>query len=299
MIMETTTPIETSALTKRFGNTTALSGIDWRLPRGCVVGLIGRNGSGKTTLLQTAAGLLLPSAGSCRTLGKQVADLGEAELTRLGFVDQEADLLSWMSVAQHVRYVAAFQPRWDTALERRLLRELELEGDKRVGTLSKGMRQRLAVLLAVCHRPELLLLDEPVSAIDPVAREELLAMLVERVIEDGASVVISSHSLHDVEKVADRVVCLEAGRLIEDVELDELKQRYAEWIVTSRDTDLPTSFSEPYVLERTGDGRRARLSVRAGDEELALFRARHGVEVERRSLDLERIFPLLTIGGDR
>jgi len=286
-------PIETEKLTRRFGKTTALAGIDWQLPAGTAVGLVGRNGSGKTTLLRVAAGLLLPSEGRCVTLGTPAAELGEGQLVRIGYVDQDASLLDYMTVEQHVRYVAAFQPRWDTELERTLLAELELEPEKTVGSLSKGTRQRLAVLLAVCHRPQLLLLDEPVSGLDPIAREDVLRLLALRVVEDGATLVISSHVLHDIEKVVDRVLCLDAGSIVEDASLDELKEDFAEWVITSRDAELPAAFPEPFVLAREGNGRQARLAVRAGDAELVQFRERHGVDIERRSLDLERIFPLL------
>jgi ABC-2 type transport system ATP-binding protein len=293
--MNPTHPIETSALTKRFGTTLALDGVDWRLPAGASVGLVGRNGSGKSTLLQLAAGFLVPTPGACRTLGRDAHELGEAELARVGFVDQEARLLDWLTVEQHVRYVAAFQPRWDADLERRLRRELELDDPRpRVGALSAGMRQRLALLLAVCHRPTLLLLDEPVAALDPLARRDALRAILDRVIDDGASVVVSSHVLHDVEKVVDRVLCLERGRVAADAALDDLKERYVEWIVTSSDRDLPATFPEPYVLAREGNGRRVRLAVLVGAEDVAVFRARHRVEVEPRSLDLEQLFPLLT-----
>lgn len=295
--MTTQFKIETSSLSKRFDGTRALDRVDWRLPAGASVGLVGRNGSGKTTLLHTVVGLLLPTEGYCRTLGVQADRLGEDELARIGFVDQDANLLDWLSVEQHVRYVASFQPHWDVELEKRLRRDLELDlGErKRVGALSKGMRQRLALLLAVCHRPELLVLDEPVSALDPLARQDALRLILDRVIDDGATVVVSSHVLHDVEKVVDRVLCLEEGRVVEDSSLDELKETYAEWIVTSPDRDLPPKFDEAYVLSRDGNGRNVRLAVRASAGDLQSFRSRHGVEVERRSLDLERIFPLLTV----
>lgn len=287
-------PIEIHDLTRRFGETVALAGIDWTVPPGTATGLVGRNGSGKSTLLHVVTGLMLPDGGSCKTLGAPVAKLGADELSRLGYVDQDAELLDWLTVDQHVRYVAAMQPRWDADLERRLRDALELEPKRVVGDLSKGMRQRLAVLLALAHRPELLLLDEPVSGIDPAARALVLELCLERVIQDGATLVISSHVLHDVEKVVDRLLCLDAGRVTADASIDDLKESYAEWIVTSPEHELPARFPEPFVLSRDGNGRHARLAVRAGNEELLAFRARHGVTVERRSLDLERIFPLIS-----
>jgi len=287
-------PLVLRNVTRRFGDILALDHVDWTAAAGTAVGLVGRNGSGKSTLLRVACGLLLPSSGTCETLGRAVAELGAAELSRIGYVDQDAELLDWLTVEQHVRYVAAMQPRWDRELERRLRSSLELDPRAVVGELSRGTRQRLAVLLALAHRPELLLLDEPVSGIDPLARPALLDLCLERVVQDGATLVVSSHVLHDVERIVDHLLCLDDGRVVADASVDELKEGFAEWIVTSRGRELPERFPEPFVLAREGNGRHARLAVRAGEEELLAFRARHGVEVERRGLDLERIFPLLT-----
>lgn len=291
--MDLTHPLQFRSLTKRFGPTLALDQVDWDLPRGSSVGLIGRNGAGKSTLLHTALGLVVPTSGECLTLGERAAALGAEALSRIGFVDQSVQLLDWLDVGQHIEYVAAMQPRWDRDLERVLVNAFELDRGVRVGSLSGGMRQRLAVLLAVAHRPALLLLDEPVSAQDPVARVDVLKLLLERVVDDGTTLVISSHVLRDVEKVVDRVLCLDAGRVVADEELDTLKERYAEWIVTRRGAALPTRFDEPYVLAHEGHGELARLSVDGDAHDLAAFRARHGVDVERRPLELERIFPLL------
>jgi len=291
------TPIEARDLTRRFGETVALAGVDWTATAGTAIGLVGRNGSGKSTLLRVVTGLLLPSGGSCRTLGWPAGELRADELARIGYVDQEAELLDWLSVEQQVRYVAAMQPRWDRQHERRLCDALELDPRRTVGELSKGMRQRLAVVLALAHRPELLLLDEPVSGIDPAARALVLELCLERVIQDGATLVISSHVLHDVERVVDRLLCLDEGRVTADASIDELKEGYAEWIVTSGPRELPAAFPEPFVLRHEGNGRHARLAVRAGEQELRAFRERHGVTVERRSLDLERIFPLISSGA--
>ena len=294
--MPATPPIETNGLCRRFGSTVALDSVDWAPAPGSAIGLLGRNGAGKTTLLQTVAGLSLPDSGSCRTLGVDVSELGPGQLSRMGYVDQGEQLLSWLTVEQHVRYVASFQPRWDEGLEARLREALELDDKARVGALSPGMRQRLALLLAVCHRPRLLLLDEPVSALDPVARVDALQLILERVIDDGATVVISSHVLHDVEKVIDHVFCLDKGRVIADTPLDDLKERYAEWIVTSTVAAIPSRFAENYVLTQEGDDHRMRLAVCASAAEQADFSDRHQLQIERRSLDLAHIFPLLIAG---
>ena len=284
---------EAKALTRKFGATTALDAIDVSIPSGSVVGLIGRNGNGKTTLIDHVLGLRLPTSGSCRTFGVETADLEAAQLARIGAVHQENRLLAWMSVEQHLRYVAAFHPQWDLGREQQLLEELELGRGEKIHKLSPGNAQKLAVVLAVCSRPELLLLDEPVSAMDPIARERLLAFLLELVRSDRTTVVVSSHVLRDVERVVDRVLCLEKGRVCADAELDELLESFGEWVVTSTNGGLPGSFDENLVLRQEGDAHRARLVVRDGESFRAEFEHRHHAQIERRAVNLEGIFPYL------
>jgi ABC-2 type transport system ATP-binding protein len=279
-------------LTKRFGSVTALNDVTLSIPPCSVVGLVGRNGSGKTTLLRHLVGLYLPTEGTCTTLGIPSPDLGTETLSRIGMVHQENRFLEWMTVAQHLRYVASFYPAWDEDLQNRLLRDLELDRAARVGTLSVGNAQKLGILLAVCHRPDLLVLDEPVSALDPMARETLLAFLLELLRENGNTIVISSHVLRDVEKIVDWVVCLDAGRLRVNAALDELKERFAEWVVTSKTGKLPVYFEEPYVLSHEGNSFQARIYVRDANGRLREFKDRYQAEVQKQALNLERMFPL-------
>jgi ABC-2 type transport system ATP-binding protein len=284
---------EARELTRRFGDTVALDRVDLVVPAGSVVGLIGRNGGGKTTLMNLVLGLVLPTSGRCATFGTDPALLEGKDLARIGAVHQEHRMLGWMTVEQHIRYVSAFHPGWDQGRERLLLSELALEPRARVMKLSPGNRQKLAVLLAVCSKPALLLLDEPVSAMDPIARERMLAFLLELVREDGTTVVVSSHVLRDIERVVDRIVCLERGRVCVDCELDELLERYGEWSVTPRNGAMPARFDEDYVLAQDSDGHCARLVVRGGANDRSEFERRHHVEVAARALNLEAIFPYL------
>ena len=284
--------IETEGLGRSFDSTKALTDVTLSIPKGHIVGLIGRNGSGKTTLLRHVAGLYLPSEGTCRTFGTPVAELGESEISRIGLVQQEERFLHWMTVREHLDHVARFYPRWDRDLEQRLIDELEVELEKQVGTLSPGNAQKLSVLLGLCHRPELLLLDEPVSALDPIARERLLTLLLELLTTRETTILISSHVLRDIERVVDWIVCLDKGRVVADVALDELQERYSEWRVSSSG-DLPTRFDDPFVLEQEVEGTQARLVVEREVAELEPFRARYGAEVKCRSLNLEQVFPLL------
>ena len=284
---------ETDGLTKQFGGVVALDRIDLKIGRPSIVGLLGKNGSGKTTLIRHLMGLQLPSKGSVTTLGRPSAELGHDELVRTGFVPQEIRLLDWMTVEQHLRYVSCFYPKWDREREQRLLDELELETSTAVGALSSGNLQKLAIILAVCHHPQFLVLDEPVSDLDPIVRTRLLEFLLELLREDEATILVSSHVLRDVEKIVDHVICLDRGRVVTDAPLDELKELYSEWLVVSNNGDLPERFSEPFVLEQEISGREARLLVKQGADELEVFRSAHGVEVIGRPLNLEELFPVL------
>jgi ABC-2 type transport system ATP-binding protein len=283
---------ELDKLTKRFGGTVALDNVTLAVPEQRVVGLIGRNGCGKTSLLHQVVGLQLPDRGLCTTLGRPAESLGAEQLARIGVVWQEGRFLDWMSVEQHIRYVAAFYDNWDTQRERDLVMQLDLDRRAQVGALSPGNAQKLGIVLAVCHHPTLLLLDEPMSALDPMTREQVLAFLLELLQEDGATTVISSHVLRDIESIVDWIVCLERGRVSVDASLDSLQERYSEWHVTSQ-RPLAGVFEEAYVLQQRTNEHRAHLLVRDAGELVAVFEAKDGVDVESRPLNLERIFPLL------
>ena len=278
--------------TKAFGRETALDGVSLRLRAGRIVGLVGRNGSGKTTLLRLASGLALPTAGTVSVFGKSSRELGDAELARLGVVHQTNRFLPWMRVGQQIEYVSSFYAHWDREFARRLSDELELDERAKVGTLSPGNVQKLALVLALSHRPELLLLDEPVSALDPLAREALLGILLELLREHGTTIVVSSHVLRDVERVVDWIVCLERGRTRIDAALDDLRELYGEWRVSSRNGALPPRFTEGFVLAQEAEAQQAVLFVRAAAGDLSAFEQRHHVRVEAKPLNLERMFPL-------
>jgi ABC-2 type transport system ATP-binding protein len=288
-----TPAIETRSLTKRFGRTTALDSVTLTVPAGSIAGLIGRNGSGKTTLLYHLTGQYLPTTGGAFTLGTPCGRLSAAELARVGVVYQATRLLEWMTVRQHLRYVGSFYARWDHAREARLLADLDLDPNQVVAALSPGNVQKLALLLAIGHHPDLLLLDEPASGLDPVAREQVWDLLLDIVRQEGTTLVISSHILRDVERLVDRIVCLEAGRLTASRALDDLEEEFAEWIVTRTAGQLPEHYGERFIVKQETTSDRARLVVRTSAADAAGFRSRYGVEIEVRPLNLESLFPIL------
>lgn len=227
-------------------------------------------------------------------MGQRSDKLDTAELSRLGLVQQEGKFIEWMTGTQHLEFTGSFYPRWDLDLQKRLAETLEAPLDKKIAHLSTGDRQKIGILLGVCHRPSLLLLDEPMSSLDPIARVRMLAVLLERLRDDGCTVFISSHILNDVEKIVDWVIALEAGVVVENAAFDTLQESFAEWTVTAGERVLPTVFDEPYILEHHGNERQARVIVRTADSDAgSRFAAIHGGTLSSRPLNLDEMFPLL------
>ncbi len=260
-----------------------------------IIGLLGRNGSGKTTLLHTLVGLILPDSGSSSLFGVSSRDLGPAEMRRIGFVHQEGGYIETMNTRTHLDYIGSFYPRWDREREERLLGLFELDVSRAVGDLSTGDKQKLGIILAVCHHPEILLLDEPASALDPIVRRELFQLLFEVVEEDDATILISSHILMDVEKVIDHVWFLRQGRLVIDQPLDTLQESFVQWdIVAENGGSMPLSFDEPFVVTQSGAGDYRRLIVRANEADPEAFGRHHRALVTPRPMNLESLFPVLS-----
>ena len=204
--------IEASGLGKRYRRTWALRECTLAIPEGRVVGLVGPNGAGKTTLLRLAAGLLAPTCGTITVLGERPA-AGPAQLAQVGFVAQDTPIYSRLTVADHLRLGAWLNPGWDDDLARQRIGQLDLDPKQRAGSLSGGQRAQLALTLAMAKRPDLLLLDEPVASLDPLARREFLQGLMGAVAGQRLSVVLSSHLVADLERVCDYLVVLVASRV--------------------------------------------------------------------------------------
>jgi ABC-2 type transport system ATP-binding protein len=207
-----TAVVETAGLGRRYGRHWALRDCTMTIPAGQVVGLVGPNGAGKTTLLHLTVGLLAPSAGSIRVLGGRPA-ADEAQLSRVGFVAQDAPVYAELTVARHLRMGAYLNPRWDGALAAQRIDQLGLGQGRRAGSLSGGERAQLALTIAIAKRPDVLILDEPVAGLDPLARREFLQSLMEMVARSEASVVLSSHLIADLERVCDYLIVLAASQV--------------------------------------------------------------------------------------
>ncbi len=252
------TVIEASGLGKRYGRRQALADCTLAVPAGRVTGLVGPNGAGKTTLLQLAAGLLTPTSGTITVLGERPGGT-PAQLARVG-VAQDAPVYPGLSVAGHLRMGAWLNPTWDGELAERRIGQLGLDPRQRAGSLSGGQRAQLALTLAAAKRPELLLLDEPVASLDPLARREFLQGLMETVAEHGASVVLSSHLIADIERVCDYLIVLTGSRVRIAGETEELLASHHRLSGPRRDDRaLPASWD---VIEESHAGKQSTLLVR-------------------------------------
>jgi ABC-2 type transport system ATP-binding protein len=216
-----TSVLETRELTKRFGRHEALSQCTLSIPSGHVVGLVGPNGAGKSTLMNLSVGLSRPSQGSIEVLGAVPAG-GADQLARVGFVSQDHATYAGLSVGEHLKLGARMNPCWDTAVASRRVEQLGLDPRQRAGRLSGGQQAQLALTLALAKRPELLVLDEPVASLDPLARREFLEIIMESVAEQQISVILSSHLVADVERVCDYLVILVASRIVLAGEVDDI-----------------------------------------------------------------------------
>ena len=218
----TVIPCLAQGLTVSFGAQRVLDGLDWSLPAGRVIGLLGRNGAGKTTLIETLLGLREPAAGRALAFGQPSLALGDDARARIGYVPQRSDLFEWLTADQLLAYFRSFYPRWNAAKVEGLMSRWEIARDKPIGKLSGGQQQRLSIIRALAHEPELLVLDEPVASLDPAARRDFLGELVDQVIDRSTTIVFSTHILSDLERVAVDVAFLSGGKIALHAALDEL-----------------------------------------------------------------------------
>jgi ABC-2 type transport system ATP-binding protein len=252
--------IETSAVGKQYGRRWALRDCTLTIPAGKVVGLVGPNGAGKTTLLQLAAGLLRPTSGSVTVLGgKPGATPGQ--LAKVGFVAQDAPVYARLSVAAHLRMGEWLNPGWDGEVAARRIAQLDLNPRQRAGSLSGGQRAQLALTMAIAKRPEIVLLDEPVASLDPLARREFLQTLMEIVAEQGTSVVLSSHLIADLERVCDYLVVLVSSRVQLAGDVSELLAAHHRLSGPRRDPDTLPANQE--VIEASHTDRQSTLLIRS------------------------------------
>jgi len=243
--------IETTDLHKRYDGVEALRGLTLAVPAGSICGFLGRTGAGKTTTIKILLGMASPTSGGATVFGLP-ADSPAASVDirrRTGFVGDDKGLYDAMPVRGMVRHTASFYPKWNREMEERYLRRFELPAERGIKGLSRGMRTKLAMLLAICRGADLLVLDEPTTGLDPAATEDVLQALVGHAAEHGTTVFFSSHQLGDVEQIADHVVIIDRGRTAVTGSLDDLKQGYRR-IQLVFDGDAPAYTFQTKGVER-------------------------------------------------
>lgn len=218
--------IETQDLTRRYGRTEAVEALTFAVPERSVFALLGANGAGKSTTLKLLMNLIQPTRGSAAVLGVDSRLLGERELARIGYVSEGQRLPEWMTVRQLLDFCRPLYPTWDRDLERTLLRRFDLPEERRISQLSRGMAMKASLLSSLAYRPSLLVLDEPFSGLDPVVREDFIRGVLEVSAQGEWTVLISSHDMEEVERLADHVAVLDAGRLRLNETTEALQRRF-------------------------------------------------------------------------
>lgn len=218
--------LEVTGLSRSYGGKAALKDVTLRVPRGVVFGLVGENGAGKTTLIKHVLGLLKAETGNVRVFGLNPVAHPVEVLGRIGYLSEDRDLPGWMRVQEVVRYTQAFYPLWDAAYAERLRLQFNLAADARVKSLSRGETAKLGLLLALAHRPELMVLDEPSSGLDPVVRRDILEAIIRTIAEEGRTVIFSSHLLEEVERISDVVAMIHQGAVALCGTLEEIKENH-------------------------------------------------------------------------
>jgi ABC-2 type transport system ATP-binding protein len=243
----------TYGVSMRYGTETALAGVDLRVPEGAVYILIGANGAGKSTAMKVLLNLEMPYAGRAEVFGLDTAARGPEVRAQVGYIpEQHEHDYGWMTCGRLIRHVAAHYPSWDSAYAARLIDVFGIRLERKVGTLSKGEARRLQFVLALAHRPPLLLLDEPTDALDPVVRNRTLAQLAEHLADTPTTVVIATQHIHEVESLADHVGVLREGRLVAQLTRDEMRRTVLRYRV-----EVPEEWAPPPEL-RSASLRRSR-----------------------------------------
>ena len=287
--------LETEGLAKAYGSRLVLRGLDWRVPTGSACALLGPNGAGKSTTLKLLLGFTPPTSGNVRILGVEPWRLDVVQRARIGYVSERPILPPWARVDRLIAFHASLYPRWDRRLEKELGASFALQGGRRVGELSKGENRSLMLLLALCPRAELLLLDEPASGLDVAARRQFMGLLADFLAEGERTVVLSTHLLSDVERLVSHVAILRAGVCVAQDSLDALKRTVVRLrMPLAAAEQLQASLAPGELLASETAGRVTQLTLRTTEALEARLTRHPPDELERLELPLEEIYLALT-----
>jgi ABC-2 type transport system ATP-binding protein len=282
--------VEVRNLSRSFGRKRVLDDVSLTVPRGCVFGLLGENGAGKTTLIKHLLGALRAKEGEVNVFGMDPVRDTVDVLSRIGYLSEDRDMPGWMRVGQLLRYTRAFYPNWDPGFAEELRTTFRLDKKARIKQLSRGERAQAGLLIALAHRPDLLLLDEPSSGLDAIVRRNILGAIVRTVADEGRTVFFSSHLLDEVERVSDYVAMIVDGRVVLCDKLDHIKDAHHRFTLRFPEPQLvPVEFEG--VLYAEGEGREWTLTCHGSLDALATLAEKSGAQiVEQSTPSLEDIF---------
>jgi len=296
-----TAMIDFTHVAKRFGKTQALKDLTLQVPEGTIYGLLGRNGAGKSTTLQMIMRLLRPDAGTVQVMGKAPHSLSLADRQQIGYASDSLPLIPWFRIGELLAYNGAFYPGWDSAYVNKWMQQLAIDPNKRILGLSRGERQKVALLMAIGHRPRLLVLDEPAGGLDPVVRQEFLQSLIELLHETGTTIVISSHQMSDIERLVEYVGILEAGQMQLEASLDDLRGRIRQVQLWAPELTPETRLKDAAIVEQSAHKGSLQLLHTQWSKaaEAALLERYPEAAVQVTPLSLEEIFLLYQRQGVR
>lgn len=283
--------IHMEQINRSFKDNHVLRDLDFNIEAGTITGLLGLNGSGKTTMLRCCLGLIKPQSGKCEIYGEESWSASPQVRRKIGFVPQQFDGFLWMTVDQILSYTGAFYDNWRPAFVDNLVSKFELNRDQKVSDLSVGMQQRVSIIMALGHNPDLLVLDEPVAALDPVGRRTFIELLLDIHINEGKTIVFSTHITSDIERVAARVAMMQAGQIAIHTDLEDLKEAYCRVHLHSQSGIDALVADVPGCLKQEVQTHSARLVMKNMDESwYQELSRRNDVQVELERLNLDEIF---------
>lgn len=276
-------PIKIRGLSKSFESQSVLNQLDWDIEAGSIVGLLGRNGAGKSTLIECLLGLRENNGGQVELFGEPVKNLSADVKAKIGYVPQSSDLFDWLTPRQMLNYFKALYPHWNDAKVNELMHRWELPFDKVISKFSGGQKQRLGIIRALAHEPELLILDEPVASLDPAGRRDFLREIVDSVMDQNTTILFSTHILSDLERVAMKVAFLSKGKIVHEQTLDDLMEVSLQ--VTGPASVL-NQLSPLKILQRSSlPAGEDRLLGQWSEDQMQALSSRSDVRVEKLSLE--------------